>query len=583
MALKEKLPVSYLLFTNRGRINRLTYWTGNLFIWTTFYVLFNLLSSAISYSATWIIYPLLFIALWATASKRLHDSNKSGHWLWIAAIPVLGPLFLFYILGFRRGNAGNNRYGMVPGAASDYFKNPDAEKIPHLKTEERIINDVTRLNPVIVAEVAAPVSIPALCQLIKETTKPISIGGGRFSMGGQTASSGSLHIDMRKLNRVISFSKEHKTITVEAGIRWCDIQQYIDPFDLSIKIMQTYANFTVGGALSVNCHGRYIGLGAVILSVRSIEIILADGTLKTVSPGIEPLLFYACIGCYNAIAVIASVTFDLTENVAVKRSFKKMKRQEYRQFFLEQIKDRAGVIFHNGDIYPPAYKNVRAVSWTKTDEQPTVKTRLMPLSAAYPIERYFISAFSKSSFGKWRRENIIDPVLYLSKKVHWRNYEAGYDVAELEPKSRLKSTYVLQEYFIPLQYFDAFSEAMASIFSSHKVNVINVSVRHAEKDPGSLLAWAKDEVFAFVIWYKQRTSEEAKTKVGVWTRALIDAALQNMGSYYLPYQAHATEQQFHAAYPKAKELFGIKNKLDPHYKFRNIIWDTYYKPTKHEH
>ena len=38
--------------------------------------------------------------------------------------------------------------------------------------------------------------------------------------------------------------------------------------------MQTYANFTVGGALSVNCHGRYIGLGAVILSVKSLEVIL---------------------------------------------------------------------------------------------------------------------------------------------------------------------------------------------------------------------------------------------------------------------------------------------------------------------
>ena len=29
--------------------------------------------------------------------------------------------------------------------------------------------------------------------------------------------------------------------------------------------------------------------------------------------------------------------------------------------------------------------------WVKTNEKPTVKTRLMPLSEAYPIERYFIS------------------------------------------------------------------------------------------------------------------------------------------------------------------------------------------------
>ena len=39
---------------------------------------------------------------------------------------------------------------------------------------------------------------------------------------------------------------------MQAGIRWCDIQEFVDPHDLSVKIMQTYANFTVGGSLSVN-------------------------------------------------------------------------------------------------------------------------------------------------------------------------------------------------------------------------------------------------------------------------------------------------------------------------------------------
>jgi hypothetical protein len=58
-------------------------------------------------------------------------------------------------------------------------------------------------------------------------------------------------------------------------------------------------------------------------------------------------------------------------------------------------------------------------------------------------------------FGKQRREFLIDPLLFASKKVHWRNYEAGYDVAELEPVSRTERTYVLQEYFVPT-IFDEF-------------------------------------------------------------------------------------------------------------------------------
>ncbi len=84
-------------------------------------------------------------------------------------------------------------------------------------------------------------------------------------MGGQTASPGSLHLDLREMNQVLNFDPQARTIRVQAGIRWCDIQRFVDPHGLAVKIMQTYANFTVGGSLSVNAHGRYIGLGPVVL------------------------------------------------------------------------------------------------------------------------------------------------------------------------------------------------------------------------------------------------------------------------------------------------------------------------------
>jgi FAD/FMN-containing dehydrogenase/uncharacterized membrane protein YhaH (DUF805 family) len=576
MALKDKLPVSYLLFTDRGRINRLTYWTASIFIWTSFYILYNLLN-LFSYSATWAIYPLLFWALVATASKRLHDTGRSGKWLWLLLIPVLGPVVLIFLLGFKKGAIKQNGYGPIPGSAPDYFKNNSGDPITHLTTDEKIINDVTRINPVIVAKIEIPETIADLQSIVRNTKNSISVGGGRFSMGGQTASPSSTHIDMRKLNKIIAFSAVNKTIEVEAGTRWCDIQKFADEHDLSVKIMQTYANFTVGGALSVNCHGRYIGLGPVILSINYIQVVLANGELVRASPNENSEIFYACIGCYNAVAIIATVEFQLEENLPVKRMSKKLKRPNYGQFFSEQIGNNQDVLFHNADLYPPNFVNARAVSWVKTKEKPTVKTRLMPLSEAYPIERYFISAFSKSDFGKWRRQHIIDPILYSGKKVHWRNYEAGYDVAELEPASRISSTYVLQEYFIPIAFFNQFSSKMSEIFKRHKVNVINVSIRHAKKDPGSLLAWAREEVFAFVVWYKQGTSEDEKAKVAVWTRELIESATSFNGSYYLPYQLHATEDQFHRAYPEAKNLFAMKKKLDPDFKFRNMLLNKYYK------
>ncbi len=580
MEIKNRLPVSYLLFTFHGRISRLTYWTASLLIWSAFYSLFNLLQY-FSHAATWLLYPLLFWSLFCTASKRLHDVNLSSRWLLLVLIPVLGPLAVIYLLGFRKSSFVANRHGGPLHLAPDYFKNPDASKIPGRDTDERVVDDVTQINPTIVSKVEVPNTIEELQAIIKQSERPISIGGGRFSMGGQTASPDSLHIDMRKLNRILDFSAKEKRIKVEAGTRWCDLQAFVDAHHLSVKIMQTYANFTVGGSLSVNVHGRYIGLGPLILSVRSLDIMLANGERMTVSRENNSELFFACVGCYNAIAVIVAAEFDLEENVAVLRVDKKMKREEYGDYFKQNVRDNKEVVFHNGDLYPPAYKNVRGVSWVKTDKKPTVKTRLMPLAAAYPIERYFVGAFSRSSFGKWRREFIIDPLLVYSRRViHWRNYEAGYDVAELEPSSRRKSTYVLQEYFAPVARFDDFVPVMAEIFTRHRANVINVSIRHALPDSGSLMAWAREEVFAFVVWYKQGTTDADKNKVGEWTRELIDAATAVGGAYYLPYQPHATADQFHRAYPNAKKLFELKARLDPQFKFRNILWNKYYTPNQ---
>ncbi|MCO6526113.1 hypothetical protein [Snodgrassella sp.] len=104
---------------------------------------------------------------------------------------------------------------------------------------------------------------------------------------------------------------------------------------------------------------------------------------------------------------------------------------------------------------------------------------------------------------------------------------------------------------------------------------MNISVRHANRDSGSLLAWARTEAFAFVIYYQQSTDERSKEQVGVWTRELIDAVLVNCGSYFLPYQLHATSEQFQQAYPQAAQFFKLKARIDPENKFSNMLLERY--------
>lgn len=448
---------------------------------------------------------------------------------------------------------------------------------------DRTVNDVTKLNPIEVAEVIVPTSVEEIQAAVRAHPGPISIGGGRYSMGGQTATEHALHIDMRKFNKILTLSAADRSITVQPGITWREIQSHIDPHDLSLKIMQTYANFTVGGSLSVNVHGRYVGQGPLALSVRSLKLILADGSLVACSPTDRPEIFYAAIGGYGGIGVIVEATLELADNVKVKRSAKKLPAREYADYFASEIRNDKAAVFHNGDLYPPNYDTVMAVTWRQTDEPVTVPDRLIPTKDTYTWQPRIIEALSKLPVGRqFVREYLVDPFVHEDHRVVWRNYEASYDVAELEPATRKDSTYVLQEYFVPVEQFDAFVPKMAQIFQQYDANIVNVSIRHAHADPGTLLAWARQEVFAFVVYYKQAVTDDERARVGVWTRAMIDAALSVGGSYYLPYQIHATPAQFHQAYPRAGEYFSIKASVDPTGKFRNKLIDSYYPGSQGE-
>lgn len=72
--------------------------------------------------------------------------------------------------------------------------------------------------------------------------------------------------------------------------------------------MQSYANFTVGGSVSVNAHGRYVGHGPVGRSVRALQLVLADGSLVEAGPDTQPELFRAAIGGYGAVGIITEVS-----------------------------------------------------------------------------------------------------------------------------------------------------------------------------------------------------------------------------------------------------------------------------------
>jgi uncharacterized membrane protein YhaH (DUF805 family) len=63
--------------------------------------------------------------------RRLHDTNRSGWWLFINFVPVVGPLILLSFT-LTKGNAGENRFGSDPKAETNAKANAQASQMGYL-------------------------------------------------------------------------------------------------------------------------------------------------------------------------------------------------------------------------------------------------------------------------------------------------------------------------------------------------------------------------------------------------------------------------------------------------------------------
>ena len=117
-----------LLFSFQGRVNRAKFWLISLGVLIVEMILFGVLGggammsgdtpSLSSFGAMGIVAVLvLMVAVWislAVAVKRWHDRGKSGWWMLIAFVPVIGGLWYIVECGFLKGTTGANAYGSDP-------------------------------------------------------------------------------------------------------------------------------------------------------------------------------------------------------------------------------------------------------------------------------------------------------------------------------------------------------------------------------------------------------------------------------------------------------------------------------------
>ena len=444
------------------------------------------------------------------------------------------------------------------------------------------VDDASRLNQTKVAEVwEIPVDgkdpegqLAELLARARAEGRRVSIAGARHSMGGHTIYPGGIIVNMLSWNRM-ELDESRNILKVQAGAIWKDIIEYLDQRGRSVAVMQSNNSFSVGGSISVNCHGWQFDRPPIASTVESFRLMQADGTVVRCSRTENQELFSLALGGYGLFGIILDAELRVVLNERYRLEQYVVPVDQSLATFDRKIKDQPGVqmVYARMSIVPDHLLQeviVNAFFHDPGREIPPLTER-----GVAKLRRAVFRGSVESDYGKelrWSLETRLQPL--VAGKIFSRNQLLNEGV-ELFQNHSANSTDILHEYFVPRHRVMGFVEAMRRIITKHGANLLNVTVRAVNEDTDTFLRYADQPMIAFVMLFVQETTEAGERRMKALTRDLINAAIQHEGRYYLPYRLHATPEQFYRAYPQGRKFFDQKRKYDPTELFQNIFYIKY--------
>ncbi|MFC3210180.1 FAD-binding oxidoreductase [Planomicrobium okeanokoites] len=448
---------------------------------------------------------------------------------------------------------------------------------------EPITEDRNRLLPVKMKAIKTTDSTAEIQQVVLDANSeedPIAIAGMQHSQGGHTEYPDGILLDMKPYNKILAFDAEEKTITVQSGATWRDIQDYINPYGLALKVSQSQNIFTIGGSLSVNAHGLDIRHGSLIDTVESLRLLDANGEILTLSPEQNTELFQAVVGGYGLFGIILDVTLRLTDDEMYEIHSEQLQYDDYSDYFNENVIADDSVKMHLARISlsPDSYlKEMYVINYQAMEPKGVpMDPQKLREETLIAVPKFFLGLARLNEQGKrtfWNTQKTYSAS--IDGKVISRNNVMRSD-SEFMEYSHPENTEVLQEYFVPVKNFEAYIDDLReTLIDEEDFNLLNITIRYVEKNEKAVLSYAKEDMFSLVLLINQGTDAKSIEDTGRVVRNMIDVTLDYGGSYYLPYFGYPTKEQMAEAYPRTREFFDLKEEYDPSGRFMNIFYEEY--------
>lgn len=500
-------------------------------------------------------------------SSRKTERTRRWRWaLWVALLAAL--VFV-----------GRPLFHIGRTLASERF----GKTYDETEQSESSVDDASRSNRTPVARIwRAPADRAQaereLAELLKQATregKRVAIAGARHTMGGHTQYPDGVVVDMSGLDG-ITLDAPNKRVRAGAGVRWSSVIPVLDAAGLSVAVMQSNDDFSIGGSLGANCHGWQPRRPPIASSVRSMRVMLADGRVLDASRSENRELFSLVLGGYGLFGIVLEAELDVVPNERYRAVRFEIPVRDYVATWRREVAEHpnVGMAFGRISVAPDGFLTDAMLTVFRPEPGP-IPTLHAPGHSW--LRRAIFRGSKGSEYGKglrWKLEKSFSE--QVSADALSRN-QLVYESARVYSDRSEASTDILHEYFVPPEEFAGFVADLARIVKEQAADLMNVTVRDVTRDDTGFLTYADRDLISLVLSFNQARSDAGDEKQRALTRALCDAALAHHGRHYLPYRLHATREQLEKGYPRLAEFFRKKRELDPGELFQNRFYLAYAK------
>ena len=132
------------------------------------------------------------------------------------------------------------------------------------------------------------------------------------SYGDPAQNAGGTVLDMLAADRIIELDRVAGVLTVDAGASFDRVMRALLPNGWFLPVTPGTRRVTIGGALAADVHGKnHHADGSIGRHVRSLRLVLADGSVRDIGPDNDAELFWATLGGMGLTGVIVRATISL--------------------------------------------------------------------------------------------------------------------------------------------------------------------------------------------------------------------------------------------------------------------------------